>query len=234
MGPRSALCAATAATDRQDELTAGAGGEVRAWGKLGGVWGPVSHPAQSQSTPLRGGQQAGRDWIGAGRAALGLDHNQSCLVPESHRPRARPVDRLPRLGKWAGGQVGTGQEAPAATGGSSSSGVQLETWARGGGRLGRQLGGPAEGCTSPPFFCPLSRIRLQKLYRLTKQALLPSEQKPSRTLATHGKRGQTSASPWCQRQGRDETNWMSLPSRQAHRGREARIANNGWMVSQNA
>lgn len=35
MGPRSAFCAAAAATDRQDDLTAGLGGEALPWGRLG-------------------------------------------------------------------------------------------------------------------------------------------------------------------------------------------------------
>lgn len=188
MGPRSALCAAREASDRQDDLTAGVGGEALGFGGLGAS--PPSSAKFSQSAPPRNGQLAGRDWIGAGRAGLGLGLDfgsdgfaasgepekpeppacHACpALPESHGLRAPSVGTQgeptlgtsPRLGKWAGGQGGQGgqvdtlgRKPPATTGGSSSSGVQLETWARGGGRLGRQLGGPAEGCTSPPSFLP--------------------------------------------------------------------------------
>lgn len=127
---------------------------------------------------------AGPRWVWAwtlGLMDLQLQENQKTRTPclpclpcfaREHGLRAPPVGTQrergptpgasPRLGRWArlaggqGGQVGTlGRKPPAATGGSSSSGVQLETWARGGGRLGRQLGGPAEGCTSPPFLFAL-------------------------------------------------------------------------------
>lgn len=56
------------------------------------------------------------------------------------QPEAKPQHASGRLGPC-------GQEVPAATGGSSSSGVQLETWAR-----GRQLGGPWEGGARAPLF----------------------------------------------------------------------------------
>lgn len=130
-----------------------------------------------------------------------------------HAPVGRQ-GRVPRLGKWAGGTLG--RKSLLQTGGSSSSGVQLETWARGVGRLGRQLGGLAEGCTSlPPFFYPLSRIRPQKLYPQTKESPRPSRQKPSRTLAlmenTANKRSSLRViAPRCQRQGCDETDWLAL------------------------
>lgn len=61
MGPRSALCAATEASDRQDDLTAGVGGEA-----LGlGVWGPV-HPVQPSSASPHLPE------TGSGRGAIGL------------------------------------------------------------------------------------------------------------------------------------------------------------------
>lgn len=147
---------------------------------------------------------------------------QTCPVPCrratlstdcEHAPVGRQ-GRVPRLGKWAGGTLG--RKSLLQTGGSSSSGVQLETWAGGVGRLGRQLGGLAEGCTSlPPFFYPLSRIRPQKLYPQTKESPRPSRQKPSRTLAlmanTANKRSSLRViAPRCQRQGRDETDWLAL------------------------
>lgn len=249
MGPRSALCASTAATDRQDDLTAGVGGEA-----LGQKWGlPTTGTAAewclgaglpssvSHTSHKRAAGGARLDWRWQGRAGwswawvLGLMDAaqeaqprassccQTCPVlfcrratlstDSEHAPVGRQ-GRVPRLGKWAGGTLG--RKSLLQTGGSSSSGVQLETWARGVGRLGRQLGGLAEGCTSlPPFFYPLSRIRPQKLYPQTKESPRPSRQKPSRTLAlmenTANKRSSLRViAPRCQRQGCDETDWLAL------------------------
>ena len=156
-------------------------------------WDGFGGEESTQSTPYRGGQQAGRDWIGAGRAGLGLGLGLGLMdaaqevqpereqLPESHRLRARPVGRSAQVGKWAGGSLG--RKSLAATGGSSSSGVQLETWARGVGRLGRLLGGPAEGCTSPPFFLPSFQNATAETLSTDEKSLRPSKQKPSRTLA---------------------------------------------------
>lgn len=252
MGPRSALCAATAATDRQDDLTAGVGGEA-----LGVNWGgcrrlvPLTGLGASRPSPhtsqKRAAGGARLDWRWQGRAGfgLGLFGSDGCsslkgwtrpelLLPESHGLRARPVGRVPRLGKWAGGQVGTGQEAPAATGGSSSSGVQLETWARGGGRLGRQPGGLSEGCTSPPFFLPSFQNTTAETLSTDEKNLRPSKQKPSRTWHTWQTRPTKTLRMCncsrCQCQGCDETDWLSLPRRQAHKARKGRNANNGRAV----
>lgn len=130
MGPRSALCAAREASDRQDDLTAGVGGEALGFGGLGAS--PPSSAKFSQSAPPRNGQQAGRDWIGAGRAGLGLGLDfgsdgfaasgepekpeppacHACpALPESHGLRAPSVgtQREPTLERapgWASGQVG--------------------------------------------------------------------------------------------------------------------------------
>lgn len=83
----------------------------------------------SQSAPDRNGQQAGRDWIGAGRAALGLGldsgsdgYYAQLLEPAAREPRTASTisgqsARVGQVGRWAqAGRVGTGQEAPACNG----------------------------------------------------------------------------------------------------------------------
>lgn len=252
MGPRSALCASTAATDRQDDLTAGLGGEA-----LGQKWGlPTTGTAAewclgaglpssvSHTSHKRAAGGARLDWRWQGRAGwswalvLGLMDAPQEAQPRAAAARTCPVlcrratlstdcghapvgrqGRVPRLGKWAGGTLG--RKSLLQTGGSSSSGVQLETWARGVGRLGRQLGGLAEGCTSlPPFFTLFPEYDRRNFIHRRKRGLRPSRQKPSRTLAlmenTANKRSSLRViAPRCQRQGCDETDWLPLPSRQA-------------------
>lgn len=105
-----------------------------------------------------------------------------------HAPVGRQ-GRVPRLGKWAGGTLG--RKSLLQTGGSSSSGVQLETWARGVGRLGRQLGGLAEGCTSlPPFFLPSFQNTTAETLSTDKREPATKQTEAITNLGTNGKHGQ--------------------------------------------